>query len=253
MGAVLAGEDRARLAQWADFGESLGMAFQIVDDIFDFVGQERVIGKPTGNDLREGHATLPLIVALRRCAAADRERVLALITSNEYLNGRWNEVLEFVETNGGIEHARQRAATYLEAARDPAGELAAAELARRAAECAFEKKGRDVLILDLQGLSSEVDFFVIVSSLSEPHQKAIVDAVEDALLAEGAKPWHVAGYPKSNWILMDYVDVVVHVFRPDTRDFYSLETLWADAPVERFADEEEDEEEERGKRGRRRD
>jgi geranylgeranyl pyrophosphate synthase len=121
MGAVLAGADRALLAQWADFGESLGMAFQIVDDIFDFVGQERVIGKPTGNDIREGHATLPLIGALDRSTPEDRSRVLTLISSGEYLNGRWNEVLEFVEVNGGIEHARQRAQAFLATAREALG------------------------------------------------------------------------------------------------------------------------------------
>jgi geranylgeranyl pyrophosphate synthase len=97
------------------------MAFQIIDDIFDFVAQEREIGKPVGNDLREGHVTLPLIGALEHSPVAERTRVLDLIRRGEHLNGRWDEVVEFVKGHGGIQHARDRATGYAVAAREALG------------------------------------------------------------------------------------------------------------------------------------
>lgn len=121
MGGILAGEGRGQLAQWSDFGESLGMAFQIVDDVFDFIGQEGVIGKPTGNDLREGHATLPLLAALEQAPVEERAVFLDLVRRGEHLNGRWTDVLDFVQRHGGISAARDRATQFLETARAALG------------------------------------------------------------------------------------------------------------------------------------
>lgn len=110
-------------------------------------------------------------------------------------------------------------------------------LARRVVELASEKKAQDLVILDLRELTTTTDFFVIGSALSAPHQKSLADHVLESLKHEGVRPYQVAGYPGASWILVDLVDVVLHLFRPEARSFYSLETLWGDAPAERFEDE----------------
>ncbi len=120
-------------------------------------------------------------------------------------------------------------------------QLSNKDLARRAAELCLEKKGEDVMILDLRGLSSVTDFFVIASASSNVHVKAVADFVQDELLKidvkPRVKPWHVEGADTQRWMLLDFVNVVVHVFRPETREYYSLERLWSDAPMEEIHDE----------------
>ena len=106
----------------------------------------------------------------------------------------------------------------------------ASDLARMCAEVSLEKKAEDVLILDLRGLTSTTDFFVICTGLSDVHIKAIADNIVDSLKSKGTRVWHREGYESRRWVLLDYVDVVVHVFKPDTREYYGLERLWADAP-----------------------
>lgn len=87
------------------------------------------------------------------------------------------------------------------------------------------------MVLDLQGISSFTDFFVICSGTSEPQLKAIAGEIEDRLKQEhGVKPVSVDGFPASQWIVLDYMQVIVHVFRQEKREFYSLEDLWSDAP-----------------------
>ena len=87
------------------------------------------------------------------------------------------------------------------------------------------------MVLDLQGISSFTDFFVICSGASEPQLKAIAGEIEDRLKKEhGVKPVSVDGFPASQWIVLDYLQVIVHVFRQEKREFYSLEDLWSDAP-----------------------
>jgi ribosome-associated protein len=88
-----------------------------------------------------------------------------------------------------------------------------------------------VLALDLRGISSFTDFFVICSGTSEPHLKAIAGEIEERLkLDDKVKPVAVDGYPMSHWIVIDYSDVVVHIFHEEKRGFYCLEDLWSDAP-----------------------
>lgn len=111
-----------------------------------------------------------------------------------------------------------------------------AQLARQIAQIALEKKATEVRVLDLRNITSITDFFVICSGSVAQHVKAIVDAIDEQLRPEN-KPWHIEGYQNLTWVLMDYVDVVVHVFQPETRAYYNLERLWADAPVETFEDE----------------
>ena len=94
------------------------------------------------------------------------------------------------------------------------------------------RKAEEVLVLDLTGVSSVCDYFVICHGDSDTQVKAIADAVLDGLREEGANAWHTEGYAGRSWILLDYVDVVVHVFHRETRQFYRLEDLWADAPHE---------------------
>jgi ribosome-associated protein len=103
------------------------------------------------------------------------------------------------------------------------------QLLRAAAEAAAGKKASDLVGLDLSGLDGVADYFLICSASSEPQVKAIAEAVEEKLRAIGARPWHVEGREGRRWVLLDYVDLVVHVFHEKTREYYLLERLWGDA------------------------
>ena len=107
--------------------------------------------------------------------------------------------------------------------------LPAPELLRVAAAAAASKKATDLVGLDLSGLEGVADYFLICSGASEPQVKAIAEEVEDKLRERGARPWHVEGREFRRWVLLDFVDVVVHVFHERTRDYYLLERLWGDA------------------------
>ena len=109
-------------------------------------------------------------------------------------------------------------------------------LARLAARLTLTKRAEDVMILDLRKLDGVCDFFVIATGHSEVQVKAIADAVEDGLRVEGQRPWHTEGYEARRWILLDYVDVVVHVFHARAREYYLLDKLWGDAGRELVAD-----------------
>jgi ribosome-associated protein len=100
------------------------------------------------------------------------------------------------------------------------------ENAVRAAEA---KKANDLLVLDLRKAAAFTDFFLICSGTNARQNRAIADAILDALAMDGAKPAHVEGYDRSEWILLDYFDFIVHIFAPDTRAFYGLERLWGSA------------------------
>lgn len=113
---------------------------------------------------------------------------------------------------------------------------AAEALAVRIAECALERKAEHVVALDLRGISSATDFFVLASGGSDVHVRAIAEHVVDALKKEDVRPGHVEGLQSAQWVLLDYIDVVVHVFQRGARDFYQLETLWGDAAVRHFED-----------------
>lgn len=109
-------------------------------------------------------------------------------------------------------------------------------LARLAARLTLTKRAEEVTILDLRKLDQVCDFFVLATGHSEVQVKAIADAVEDGLRAEGQRPWHTEGYEARRWILLDYVDVVVHVFHARAREYYLLDKLWGDAGRELVAD-----------------
>ncbi|MBZ0265783.1 ribosome silencing factor [bacterium] len=100
----------------------------------------------------------------------------------------------------------------------------------------LEKQADDVIIIDLHSVSSIADYFVIGTGSVDVHLKAIVDYVEKSVYEheDAEKPYHVEGMKNARWVLLDYGNVVAHVFLPETRHFYQLETLWGDVPLERF-------------------
>ena len=104
------------------------------------------------------------------------------------------------------------------------------EAVRRAAELSLERKAHDVAVLDLRGISTATDHFLIASGTSDVQVKAIAQHITDELKKEGVRPEHVEGRQTGRWVLLDYIDFVVHVFHPEAREFYQLENLWGDAP-----------------------
>ena len=108
------------------------------------------------------------------------------------------------------------------------------QVARKIAAAASDKKARDILLLNMENLSPLTDYFIIASADNVTLVKAVADNIEEKLAEEGILPSHAEG----RWILMDYGDCVAHIFLEEDRDFYNLEQLWADAPSESFAEEE---------------
>lgn len=108
---------------------------------------------------------------------------------------------------------------------------------RRAGEAALERKALGVLALDLRGISTATDVFVVASGTSDIQVRAIAEHVVEELKKDGARPNHVEGMEGGRWVLLDYIDFVIHVFHQQARDFYQLETLWGDAPQVAFEDD----------------
>ncbi|HAP39807.1 MAG TPA: polyprenyl synthetase family protein [Nitrospira sp.] len=117
LGALVGGADDAQESLVADYAWNLGMAFQLVDDILDFTARESILGKPVGNDLREGKVTLPLIYALAEASPAERDLVATVLRDRSYENVPLKRILEFMRRYDGIERARQRALTFTDKAR----------------------------------------------------------------------------------------------------------------------------------------
>lgn len=103
------------------------------------------------------------------------------------------------------------------------------ELAQMIAELALEKKAEDVVVLDVAKQAGFTNYFVIATGNSDVHLKTLCDYIEDELSQYKVKVWQKEGYENLKWVLMDFVDVVVHLFDRETREYYDLETLWADA------------------------
>jgi ribosome-associated protein len=107
-------------------------------------------------------------------------------------------------------------------------------LARRIAAVALDRKARDVVVLDMRGVVAYTDFLVIATGNTERQTQAIEDAIYRELKSgtgeDGRTPERVEGMPEARWILMDYLDCVVHIFTPAARDYYRLETLWGEVP-----------------------
>lgn len=106
------------------------------------------------------------------------------------------------------------------------------DLAHRCVHYALEKKARDIVVLNLKGLSDVADYFVICSADSDTHVKAIAESIDVGVKSEGHKVYKKEGMNNLQWVLIDLVDVVVHVFLQRTREYYNLERLWGDAEIE---------------------
>lgn len=101
----------------------------------------------------------------------------------------------------------------------------------RVVDLLFDRKANEVTLLDLRGISSATDWFVIASGTSDTHVAALAGNVIDGLKKDGVRPLNTEGERQARWILIDYFDFVVHVFHPAAREFYQLERLWGDAPT----------------------
>ena len=99
------------------------------------------------------------------------------------------------------------------------------------------RKAEDLAVIDLRGIADFSDYFIVCTGAADTQVRALADAVIEGLKSEGHRPWQVEGYDTRKWILIDFVDVVVHIFQPEERQFYSLERLWGDAPIEHIEDE----------------
>ena len=113
----------------------------------------------------------------------------------------------------------------------PKSAPASQAIARRAAQLCLDNKAQNVVMLDLKGVSDMTDFFVIASGTSDTHVRSTAEHVMEELRKEGHRVEHVEGLEQGRWVLLDYVDFVVHVFHPTLRQFYQLERLWGDAEV----------------------
>jgi ribosome-associated protein len=107
------------------------------------------------------------------------------------------------------------------------------------ANAAIGKKGNEITILDLRKISTMVDYFIVITANGEIHARAIADDITKKLRKLGIRQWHVEGHAHGHWILLDYVDVVVHIFREEERAYYNIESLWGDAPTEQVGTEHE--------------
>ena len=123
LGAVAAGADTSAEEKLGEFAWNLGMAFQLVDDMLDFVSQEDTLGKPVGGDLKEGKVTLPLVYALETATAAERKLVETVLANRSYDLVPFADVLKFVERHGGVQRTRERAQQFTERARQIVGEF----------------------------------------------------------------------------------------------------------------------------------
>jgi ribosome-associated protein len=103
------------------------------------------------------------------------------------------------------------------------------QLAKLCRDIALDKKALQPVILDVRKISSVADYFFICSGSSEPHLKAIADEIHRRLKDAGVRAEHHDGYPQSRWVVMDYGDVIIHIFHPELRELYGLEHLWGDA------------------------
>ena len=109
-------------------------------------------------------------------------------------------------------------------------------LAYDIANLALEKKAKQIVVIDLKGTTSITDFFVLMSGDSDTQIKAIADHIIKELRNKKIRVYHKEGYKSLRWVLLDYVDVVVHIFKPKTREFYGLERLWGNAKIDLIMD-----------------
>ena len=95
----------------------------------------------------------------------------------------------------------------------------------------LEKKALDITIIDVRKITTLTDFFVLCTSESQPQSRAITDHIHQEMKKEQMKAWHIEGYQHLDWVLLDYINIVAHVFSRKARDYYEFERLWADAEI----------------------
>lgn len=111
------------------------------------------------------------------------------------------------------------------------------EVAKSAARLLDEKKAEHISVIKIDDISSLADYFVIANGRGSTHVRSLSDEVEEKLKQQGVEPMRIEGYRSDNWVLMDYTNVVVHVFTQEARDFYDLDRLWADGVKVEWQDE----------------
>ena len=110
------------------------------------------------------------------------------------------------------------------------------ELVNQIVEALQSKMAEDLLLMDLRDVTDVADFFLLATGTSDMHIRSLADELVEKLEAHGERPWHVEGKEQCRWILIDLVHVVIHLFRPEAREYYGLERLWGDARTMRFED-----------------
>ena len=110
--------------------------------------------------------------------------------------------------------------------------------AQRISELMLEKKAIDIIIIDVREITTLTDFFVVCTSESEPQTRAITDHINQKMKEEGVKSWHIEGYEHLDWVLVDFVNIVAHIFSKESRKYYEFERLWADGTITIVQDEE---------------
>ena len=103
--------------------------------------------------------------------------------------------------------------------------------AQRISDLMLDKKALDIKIIDVRNITTLTDFFVICTSESQPQTRALTDHINQTMKQEGIQVWHIEGYEYLDWVLLDYVNIVVHIFSNESRGFYDLERLWADGKI----------------------
>ena len=109
--------------------------------------------------------------------------------------------------------------------------------AQRISELMMEKKAIDIIIIDVRKITTLTDFFVVCTSESQPQTRAITDHINQKMKEEGVRSWHIEGYEHLDWVLVDFVNIVVHIFSKKTREYYEFERLWADGTITKVQDE----------------
>ena len=109
---------------------------------------------------------------------------------------------------------------------------------KRISELMVDKKALDIKIIDVRDITTLTDFFVICTSESEPQTRAITDHINRTMKTEGNSSWHTEGYEYLDWVLVDFVNIVVHIFSKKTREYYDFERLWADGKITKIKSQE---------------
>lgn len=110
------------------------------------------------------------------------------------------------------------------------------EMSQAICKAASDKKARDIVIMDMKGISSSTDYFVVCSANTATQARAIADNIEEELAKEGVAFNHKEGYREGEWVLLDFGDVIAHVFMQEAREYYALERLWGDAELTTYED-----------------